>query len=180
MNNKLLVLVQDDFQDFELTAVTTTLERAKTFSEIIFYNNNESREYIGQHKIVKIQTKKEIDLSEFSAIFIPGGKGATYLRKDFKNLNIVNHFLENKKWIFAICDAPNALFETKIFDDKTEYVGFPNESKKGEKFQDKNIVHFDKIITAKSAFYSLEFSLKIIEIIQGIEIKKQILKQLTG
>ncbi|UWD34127.1 DJ-1/PfpI family protein [Mesomycoplasma molare] len=180
-HKNLLVLVMDNFQDYELTTVATTLERAKTFSSITFYNPNEIKVYKGQHGIVNIQTSNINNLDNFDYIFIPSGKGAKLLRKDKKSLSIVQEFINKKKWVFAICDTPNALYEKGIFNSEIEYTAFPNGSIKGKKYKEnKGVVVYQKIVTGKSAFYSLEFALKIIEILQGKNHRDKILQELTG
>ncbi|MBN3534396.1 DJ-1/PfpI family protein [Mycoplasma procyoni] len=178
--NKLLVLVLDEFQDYEMIAVCSTLERAKTFDQIVFYNPNTTKTYTGQHKLVNLQTEKISDFSEFSAIFVPGGKGATHLRTDQKSLDLLKKFLDENKWVFAICDAPNALFEKKVFDQTINYTAFPNASLKGQNYKDNGVVVDNKVITGRSAYYSIDFALEIIERLQSKQKREEILKALVG
>ncbi|WGI36733.1 DJ-1/PfpI family protein [Mesomycoplasma lagogenitalium] len=182
VKSKLLVLVLDDFQDYELVAVTTTLERAKTFDEIVFFNPNESREYVGQYGIVKITTRKKIEnWSNYGAIFIPGGKGVSALKNDSKSKELIERFIHEDKWVFAICDAPNVLYTQRVFDKDIIYSAYPSDYQKGKGYRKRNnITKWEKIITGKSALVSVDFALEIIQEIQGENVKNEILDALKG
>ncbi|WP_033161429.1 DJ-1/PfpI family protein [[Mycoplasma] collis] len=184
MSKKLLVLIHDKFQDYELIAVLSTLIKAKVFTEINYFNFADITDFNGQYNLVNIKNDKEKiyqKLYNYDAIFIPGGQGAQLLRKDSKALNLISDFIKKEKWVFAICDAPNALFENNVFDPDTHYTAYPIDNQiKGTNFTNNDVVQDKNIITARSASCSLNLALKIIEIFNGIDAKNQIEKSLNG
>jgi protease I len=51
----------------------------------------------------------DLDLLDFDALVIPGGRAPEYLRLDEKVLQVVRHFAETNKPIAAICHGPQLL-----------------------------------------------------------------------
>ncbi|WP_338822859.1 DJ-1/PfpI family protein [Mycoplasmopsis felifaucium] len=175
----LLVLVHSEFNDMELVDVLSVLNRTKDVN-ITFYNP-ESKEATGQHGIVSLKLVNKFKLNNFDAIFIPGGKGANFLRKDEKALNVIREFKENNKYIFAICDAPNVLYENDIITSENTYVSYPIENLLAGKNRRVAYACADKkIITGKCPAAALTLGLLIIKVVFGDKLYEQIKNDVYG
>ncbi|VEU59543.1 DJ-1/PfpI family protein [Mesomycoplasma neurolyticum] len=184
MTKKMLVLIHDKFQDYELIAVLSTVIKAKTFENIDFYNFKNTKVFTGQFNLVNIKNTifgSDLNIDDYEAVFIPGGQGAQLLRQDKKAFEIVEKFIKNDKWVFAICDAPNALFENNVFSSETKYTAYPiKDHIKGKNYVPENVVVDNKIVTARSPITAIELGLKIVEIFQGKNHKNIIQNELIG
>ncbi|MGY6172622.1 DJ-1/PfpI family protein [Candidatus Mycoplasma pogonae] len=179
---KLLVLVLDDFQDVELVTVLGVLDAAKVFKQVDYYNPDHKHELLGQHKVAFIKTTvQNVKVNDYDAIFIPGGRAAVHLRSNEAALNLVASFKVHKKAIFAICDAPNVLFEAGIIDKTTSYCAYPIENQiKGKNYLAAPCHIADRLITARGPFSSFDLALAIIEKYQGQVARNKIEKRIKG
>lgn len=177
---KLLVIALENFQDLELVGFLATVKRAKIFEKISYLNLYQTTA-LGQFEIVKLATKKKLNYENYDAIYIPGGRAAQQLRKDSKTLEIIKYFLENKKWVFAICDAPNAMYETGLINGY-KFVGYPiaNQQKPKDFFVNKPVVVSKNLITAKSAEYAVKLGLKAVEKLTNKELAQIVWKAHSG
>ncbi|MBW0595720.1 DJ-1 family protein [Mycoplasma anatis] len=119
----LLVITLDGFNDVELTGVLSCLSRSRKVN--FTYYNPEKSHVLSQYGTYEINAKTDVNFSEFDAVFIPGGPAAIALRTNQKALNAIREFKNLNKDIYAICDAPNALYETGIIDPEESYSSFP-------------------------------------------------------
>ena len=118
----LLVLVMQDFQDLELVGVTSIFKKSNMFNSITFYSPQNLNKVCGQFQIATIECETKIDLSQYDAIYVPGGKGATILRSNNIGIETIKHFFDFNKWVLAICDAPNAIDESNLLKDDYQYI----------------------------------------------------------
>ena len=180
---KLLVVVIEKFQEIELYGFLGSLKRSQKVEKITYWNPDGQNEVIGVNQIGSIKTEiSNIDVNEYDAIFVPGGAACIALRTNKKAINLINKFVENDKWIFAICDGPNALYDNKIFIDKN-YSSYPikNISLVSGKNRNKNYVSVDgKYITGKCPSASIDLGLKVIEILYGKELAQKTHDELYG
>lgn len=180
---KLLTLVLDEFQDMELINVNATLQRANFLEKNDFYNPNDKKLVTGQYQIANIKTITNIDENDYDAIFIPGGKAAIHLRNDAKALKIIENFIRQNKTIIMICDAPNAIFEANLFDKEVNFSSFPVESilrKNPQQRNENSVTHYKNFFSAKSAAYSIDLAIKVIEVFKGKALAKDTLNKLEG
>ncbi|MBN4089295.1 DJ-1/PfpI family protein [Mycoplasma enhydrae] len=165
---KLLILAHNGFNDIELGTTYSIFNYFKHFEKITIFNPDlNTKEVIGQGNVLKLSCENQVNLDEYDAIFIPGGSGAQTLRKDKESLDIIRQFKNSDKYIFAICDAPNVLYENNIIDDSINYSSYPISSnfKEGLK-RNKNDVTVDKkIVTGRCPSASLEFALEILKLL---------------
>lgn len=166
----LLVIVDNNFQDVELTTVVSILKRSQQFNKIAFYNPC-SRKATGQFEIVKFNNlETSVNLKDYQAVFVPGGKACFSFKDNKEIIKKVRHFFDKDKWVFAICDAPNALRYNNLIKEQN-YTSFPSawskELRSNSNYQNKGVVVFEKLITAKSSYYSQHLAFEIIRTLFG-------------
>lgn len=164
---KILTLTLDGYQDIELSGVIGTINNSGKLEKITYYNPDGKTNIFGSNNISSIKTVSTYDVNDYDAIFVPGGKACLELRKNQKALSTIKTFIDNNKYIIAICDAPNALHETKLISDK-KYVSYPIggiEKSSSDKRDQKAVTMVDgKYITGRGPSSSIELGLKVIEI----------------
>lgn len=125
-----LVYLNNFFQDFELVAALSQMKRSGLFT-FVYANGTETEgEVRGQFGLVRLSTQPVSfeKLQEFDTLLVVGGQHCQTLRQDQVFARVAQHFFENKKLVFAICDAPNVLYELGLISDSTTYTSYPIES----------------------------------------------------
>ncbi|MBN4084109.1 MULTISPECIES: DJ-1/PfpI family protein [unclassified Mycoplasma] len=164
---KLLVILEDNFNDLELVTPITIWSRSNKFEKIDYFNPV-LKSANGQLNLAKIDNiLNEVDFKDYDAIFIPGGKGAQVLRKNFKSHELINKFVKNQKLVWAICDAPNALKENDLIPENTKFTSFPSEWSKlfryNKDYEDTDVVVSNNFITGSSAMTAEKLAYKVLE-----------------
>ncbi len=180
---KLLVVIMDKYQDIEVNGFLGTLKRAKKFNTITYWNPDGQNEVFGSNEIGSIKTvSNDIDAKDYDAIFIPGGAACIAMRENKRTIDLINEFVKNDKWVFAICDGPNVLVDHNIFANKN-YSSFPieNINEVAGINRNKNYVTVDgKYITGKCPSASIDLGLKVIEVLFGSELAQSVHKGIYG
>ncbi|WP_426461272.1 DJ-1/PfpI family protein [Mycoplasma hafezii] len=181
---KILVIIENLFNDIELTSTLSCLKRADSSIEIDYYNPD-LKEAVGQYGIAHVDNiKNEIDLQEYSALFIPGGRGAQSLRTNKISLELIQTANKLHKYIFAICDAPNVLREAGIIDENTPYAAFPSEwaeTYRTKYYLNNYVIHSTKnIFTGRCADASMKFGYKIVSVLLGKDKVRPVVCGMTG
>lgn len=181
---KLLVLTIEFYQDIELVSFIGALNACGQFKQIDYWNPDGIKNVFGSNQIGSIETKIDpIDPSQYDAIFIPGGRSCQNLRTNQKALELIKQFIELDKYVFAICDAPNALVDAKLMLNK-KYVSYPIENidKVATSLRQTNVKTWvdGKYITGDSPMASIELALLVIKTIFGQQLAQQTFKKING
>lgn len=181
---KLLVLTISLYQDIELINFIGVLNASGKLEKVDYWNPDGESIVYGSNQIGQIKTKiDEVNVGNYDAIFIPGGKSCINLRTNSLALDLIKEFINLDKYIFAICDAPNALVDAKLLLDK-KYVSYPIENidkvSTNLRQKDKKVFVDGKYITGDSPYATIDFALEVIEQIYGQEIKKETFKKING
>ncbi len=173
---KLLVLIIDKYQEIEVYGFLGALNRSQKIEKITYWNPDGLVKVQGSNKIGFIETIiEDINVDDYDAIFVPGGAACISLRKNIKALNIIKEFISLDKWVFAICDGPNALYENNILNSKS-YSSFPieNISKISGNKRSKEYITVDgKYITGKCPSAAIDLGIKVIEILYGKDLARK-------
>ncbi|PJZ25228.1 protease [Leptospira hartskeerlii] len=174
---KVLVPFADGMEEMEAVIVVDVLRRAgiEVISAGISTKNVTASRGV---KLVSDSLLSEIDPSSFDMIILPGGNQGT------KNLNanslvsdILKKFKKENRWIGAICAAPNVLLTHNILQDQ-KFTAFPGSIPPNEKYTGSRLELSDKILTSIGPGSAFEFSLKIVELLVGVEKRKEVEKNL--
>lgn len=176
---KAVVFLADGFEEIEALTVVDVLRRGKIVCDICSLNEINVQ---GAHNINVNSNKliQKLNIDEYDALILPGGMpGATTLRDSNKIIEWVKKFNEEGKIIGAICAAPIVLGKAEIIKDRkiTSYPGFEGELKQGKYCCD-IVVEDDNIITSRGPATAMYFALKIVEKLQGENIKKELKKEM--
>jgi protease I len=109
----------------------------------------------------------DVNVDEYEALLMPGGRAPEYLRNDATVISIVQEFSRQGKYIFAICHGVQILVTAGLVDGKKiacyEHVKFEVEACGGIYVTPQEAVMDGKIISGKTwqshpEFYRLVFS----------------------
>ncbi len=113
-------------------------------------------------------------------IILPGGMPGTLNLEHNKTVQAaIDYCVANDKYIAAICAAPSILGHKNLLSGK-EAICFPGyeEHLLNATISEKKVCADGKIITAKGAGVSIEFGLKLAEILKGPEKAEKIAQSL--
>ncbi|QCZ36857.1 DJ-1/PfpI family protein [Mycoplasma nasistruthionis] len=180
---RLLVIVGDKFNDIELTSTLSVLIASEQMKSIEYYSNNLTHA-TGQFGIVKLRDlKNKVDVNDYDAVFIPGGMSAQALRANKPELDLVREFLNNNKYLFTICDAPNALREAEIFDNNFHYSSYPSQwglLVAGSNRNESNVTIQGKVITARNALSAAQLGYTILKVYFNKDLANQTYHRMSG
>lgn len=162
---KVGVLFANGFEEIEALTVVDVLRRAEVQCDIVTL---EGKEVLGAHNIA-IKGDKVIGdyLKDYDMIVLPGGMpGATNLRDNDAVIELIKYFNDNNKFIAAICAAPIVLAKAEVINNIniTSYPGYEEDLKNG-KYMEELVVVDGNIITSRGPATTLEFSYKLLEVL---------------
>jgi protease I len=100
------------------------------------------------------QTFEEVVPQEYTAILLLGGRAPEYLRHNSLLLDIVRHFQEENKWVFALCHGIQILVTAGIVTQKKltayEHVRSEVEMGGGIYSLDQQAIRDDKMVTGQT------------------------------
>lgn len=169
------LFLADGFEIIEALAPVDMLRRAKIDVTTVGVTGKSVRSSCGVEVISDIAVD-ELDFSDMEAVILPGGMPGTINLEADKTVQMaIDHAVENKKYICAICAAPSILGHKGLLKGR-EAICFPGfeDALSGAKISDKNVVCDGKLITAKGAGVAVEFGLEIVENLADKELSQQI------
>ena len=164
MHRLVIILLKNGFEEIEALAPLDVLRRLNYHVKLI--SMEESLDVIGSHG-VKIEADElySDSLLECKGVILPGGMpGALNLKNDYRVINLVKKYNEEKKLIAAICAAPIVLGKANILSNAnaTSYPGFENDLKCLNYLEDKVVV-CNNIITSRGPATAFDFAFAIAE-----------------
>ncbi len=129
-------------------------------------------------------TNIETILNEtYDLIVLPGGlPGANHLRDDERVQALLKKHAHSDKFTAAICAAPQALAAAGILNNK-KATGYPGvlEAVDNDTIEiTSSAVEVDgKVITSRGPGTAIDFALTLIELLEGVEKREEINKQLV-
>lgn len=170
------IFLADGFEEMEALAPTDILRRAKADVRTVGVTG---REVTSSHKVT---FKTDLSIDEIALddnlemIILPGGMpGTLNLEASDKVQQAIDFCAGNDKYIAAICAAPSILGHKGLLAGKnaTCFPGFEKDLD-GAAYTGELVVKDGKIITAKGAGASIEFGLKLAEVIVSSEVSDSI------
>lgn len=178
---KVLVVVTDGTEDIEAVVPIDLFRRANF--DVTVAGEKELVVFARGLKVIPdIMIKNITETEDFDLIVIPGGaKGVENLLRNDHLGKILQKHKERNRWIAAICAGPLVLDKFKIFDQSEIVTSHPSVKEKllHHHYSEEAVVVSNKIVTSRGAGTSLQFALKIIELLAGSELAEKISKDIV-
>ena len=139
MSNKLLMLVGDFVEDYEVMvpfqmllmvgyqvdAICPGKSTGDTVATAIHdFEGEQTYSEKRGHNFRITANFDQVDVAQYAGLVIPGGRAPEYLRLDNRVLEIVRYFADNDLPIAAICHGPQILAAAGVLKQK-ECSGYP-------------------------------------------------------
>ncbi len=174
---KVIIVLADGFEEVEAISVIDVLRRAEINVTVVGLISTVVE---GSHGVKIIADKRitEVDSNNFDMLVLPGGPAYKKLENSKNVIDIIKRFDQKKKFIAAICAAPVVLAKAGIIENRIVTV-YPGMEKEVPRPREARIIVDRNIITAQGAGSSLEFSLKLVEILSSKKVAEKIRKQMV-
>ena len=180
---KVALTLVSDFEIVEAMAPLDMLRRAGIYVDVISVEN---KDYVKSAINVEIKVDKklkDVDLSNYDLVILPGGPGTkNYYDHKEELLDKVKENYNNKKMVSAICAGPSVLANLGILEGR-KAISFPSfqhvlvENK--SELVNEQVVVSDNVITGRAAAASIDFGLKLVEMLEGKEKRAEVEKAIV-
>lgn len=171
-----MILLANGFEDMEMITTLDLLRRANI--EVYTFAVRNDKKVLSQSKVFyeSDYLLSKANLEDYDFLIIPGGK-AVFNDLSGKDIEkVITSFVNRQKLIASICAAPTLLGKMGLLKNQN-FTCFPSleEEVIGGIYQKQSKVECaGNFITSRSAGTAIEFALKIIEVLKGIEEAKHI------
>eukprot|EP00924_Labyrinthula_sp_SR-Ha-C_P016968 maker-scaffold_6-snap-gene-20.58-mRNA-1 protein AED:0.05 eAED:0.05 QI:57/1/1/1/1/1/4/105/188 len=175
MSKKVLIPIANGSEDIESTTIIDTLRRAGLDVTVGVVGDSETVVLARGLKVVGDVNIKQIMDKDFDLIALPGGiPGATNLKENQELQALMKKQLEKSegKYLAAICASPCVVFDgLSLLPEGTIVTCHPSFEKKltRSKYSNERVVVSGNIVTSQGPGTTLEFSIKLIELLLGKE-----------
>lgn len=159
-----LILLADGFEETEALTTHDVLRRSHLVNVCLASITPDLavRTSAG-NQILADDVLEHINPANFSFMILPGGKiGVENLGKSLMVTYFINHFIREKKPIYAICAAPLILGRRGYYDGK-KYTCFPGFQMGKGTWVDEGVVNDGGIITGRSMGFTIPFAKEILK-----------------
>ena len=178
-----LVPLAPGFEEIETITVVDILRRAGAKVTLAGTQEGPLQGSRGVHVMADDSLDNVIE-NDFDLVVLPGGQpGTDNLCKDTRVAQLLKKMDQLHKYIAAICAAPLVLKKVGIIENRriTSHP-FVQGEMLGTAYQDERVVVDGHIVTSRSPGTAMEFSLKLVEILFGIDrrnvVKKGVLAKI--
>jgi len=180
---KVLVLLAQGCEEIEAVTPIDLLNRANF--EVITASLDEEKVIHASHGALLMaqKTLDEVLSEDFDMVVLPGGlPGADNLANDARVVQLVKNMAQKGKYVSTICAAPYILARNGLLDGKkaTAYPGFLKKEEYPQvEICDSAVVVSGNIITGRGPGVAMDFALKLIEVLGGVELRNAVEKTLV-
>lgn len=169
--SKISLFLADGFEEIEGLTVVDLLRRANVEVETVSIMGR--KEIMGAHNIeVKADILfEDAEFANAEMLVLPGGMPGTLHLKNYKPLReLIGKFNEEGKGIAAICAAPTVFGDLGLLKGKMAvcYPGMES-GLVGADVKFENVVTDGNVTTSRGLGTAVDFSLRLIELLQGKE-----------
>lgn len=173
---KVAIFLATGFEEIEALTVVDLLRRVHV--EIDMVSVTGEKKAIGSHNII-VETDKtinQLNFNEYDMLILPGGMpGTLNLEACEVLMSQIDAFYAQGKLLAAICAAPSILGHRHMLEGRLAccYPGFEKDLL-GANVSLEPVCVDGKIITSRGMGCAVEFGLKIVEILLGEEVSKDL------
>jgi len=173
---KVCVHLATGFEELEAVAVLDVLRRAGI--EVLMVSMTRELNVTSARGLMVTADVlfEDVDYDNIDMIVLPGGiPGSTNLAEHAGLKQKIGRFADQGKYLAGICAAPMVYGQMGLLRGKTAvcYPGF-EKYLDGAEITSERVVQTGNFITAKGPGTALEFSLKLVEILKGIEAAEKV------
>ncbi len=148
---KALIISADNFEDSELQEPYNHLQGLGVEVDIASLKRGK---IVGKHGTEAEANKslEEVNPEEYELLVLPGGKAPAILRGDARVQEIIRHFFQKSKPIYAICHGPQILISAGVIRGRraTAYRSvFPELKSAGAIVENKEVVVDGNLVTSR-------------------------------
>ncbi len=179
---RVLVPLAQGCEELEAITIIDLLRRAEVD---VVTAGLDDRPVVASRKttIVPDTTLDEALKQEFDMVVLPGGMpGADHLDNDSRIHELLKKMADSGKFVGAICAAPKVLAHAGLLEGKqaTSYPGFLDGLGLDRVASTGAAVECDgTIITSRGAGTAMDFALKLVEVLEGVEKRDAVEKALV-
>lgn len=166
MSKNIYVFLADGFELIEAMTPVDVLRRAGLNVKTVSINNTVNVTSAQNVSVIADMILSNADFLDGDMIIIPGGfPGFVNLRENKKIVDIVKKYLENDKYVGAICGGPTVLGVNELMGDfkYTSHFSVKDEIKGGT-FIGGPVVVDRKLITSQGAGHALAFAFELAKV----------------
>lgn len=145
------MIVGPKFQDEEARVPLDFLRKKGARVDVVSEDKGEVEGLHGE-RIKANLTLDDVDIGDYDAMVIPGGRSPAHLRENHSAVDLVKDFFKTGKPVAAICHGPQMLAAAGLLDGVriTGYPKIADEMKQaGADFVDEPVVKTDNLITSR-------------------------------
>ena len=176
MSKKILIPMAPGCEELEAVTMINLFRRAGFAVKTATLANDTAPVVCARETAIVPDTTLDQAMAEdFDLLALPGGQpGTNNLMADDRLLSLIKSMNDNGKYIAAICAAPMVLGKAGILDGRnaTSYPGCLDDIGLDICLKDDAVVIDEKIITSRGPGTAMDFTLQIIEILAGVEVRK--------
>lgn len=166
------ILLGNGFETVEALAPCDVLRRAGVEVALVALNENKAV-VSGQNITVQADiTLDEVDMDKMEMLMLPGGLGGVHeIMSSIPAQMLIQNAATNGKYVTAICAAPTILAQLGLLDRRnaTVYPGMEEQMFSAVMLRGAHVVKDGRFITGEAAGSSIEFGLKLVEVLCGEE-----------
>lgn len=151
---KLAIIIADMFEDAEYSEPASAFKKAG--HEIIHVGLKAGATVKGLKKGTEVKIDKDVrdvDVSMFEALMIPGGYSPDHLRADENAVQFTKKFVESGKPVFIICHGPQLLVTADVLKGR-KITGWKSVKQDiinaGAEFIDNRVVEDGNFVSSRS------------------------------
>jgi protein deglycase len=174
MSKKVLVAIADGTEELEAVTIIDCLRRAKADVTVASVSQKQITASRGVRLVADVLISDCVNQT-YDLIVLPGGaKGAENLRDNAELIGMLKQQAASGKFYAAICASPAVVLEHHGLLKNKKAACFPSLASKLKTYVDAKVVIDGNCITSKGPGTAIEFSLKLIELLFGKEVSKQV------
>lgn len=177
---RVLVAVCNGSEEIETVTPVDILRRAG--AEVTLAASGESL-LVTMSRGIKIQADSLLSshtTEDWDMIVVPGGPGASNLRDDINLTTLLTSQKSSGKWIASICASPVVVLKPHGILEGLNATCYPALASELPLRKNERVVTDQKLITSQGPATSLDFSLELVKVLFGDEIRNEVAQKVLS
>lgn len=179
-----LAILAEGFEEIEATTPIDLLRRAGAEVTVASIGDGihlTGRSGLTMHADITLATLEAASPArDFDCIFLPGGPGVKLLRADPRVRAQVLRQHTAGRWLAAICAAPTVLHDAGLLTGRRYTAHFSVASELPAILSQERVVLDGRILTSRGAGTSLDFGLRLIEVLVSPDKSREVAQAIAA